>query len=278
MKGTNETWFSRDSLPSPSAYLSPVAGQAGCLRTLNESGKPVLLAVRLKVDARRITEIEHIVARSIAGPQFCETARERTDEQKAVCADASTSMANLVAPRPELLAAVPAAEWTSRDDMIRAATSYYDAIVKSDGGAAPFAADCVRRENGTQTTLSHAPPLQTRASERRNAQAILFSLGCRDQINSGALSYITAIDSRRVEIADPETGLVFALAMFRRPMRQHRIVIAGVPHVDAITVDLPPSTRLWAHVFKIRGGAIHEIEAAGGNDLPLDATSGRGAG
>lgn len=94
------------------------------------------------------------------------------------------------------------------------------------------------------------------------------------QASSKAVSYITSID-RRVHIADPETGLVFGLSMFHRPLLERTLRVAGVPGVDTITLDgMPPSDRAWAHVFKIRDGKLHEIEAMGGIDLPLGSRSG----
>jgi hypothetical protein len=78
------------------------------------------------------------------------------------------------------------------------------------------------------------------------------------------MSYIKRIEPRRVEIADPETGLVFALSQFRHPMTETTIQLVGVPGVE--TQDMSktkPFDLPAAHVFKIRGGRIHEIEAMG---------------
>jgi hypothetical protein len=104
--------------------------------------------------------------------------------------------------------------------------------------------------------------------------AKIFALGCRDQVNTRALSYITGIDNRRVEIADPESGLVFGLSMFRRPYQERSIKIVGVPGLETMNLDGTPSDRAWAHVFKILGGQLHEIEAMGGLDLLLNSDSG----
>jgi hypothetical protein len=46
------------------------------------------------------------------------------------------------------------------------------------------------------------------------------------------MSYIKAIEPRRVDIADPETGLVFGLSQFRHPMKEKTLKIVGVPGVD----------------------------------------------
>ena len=89
------------------------------------------------------------------------------------------------------------------------------------------------------------------------------AMGCRDGINTHALSYITRIEPRRVEIADPETGLVFGLSQFRQPMEQNFVKIVGVPGLDKIDMPFKPFDLPAAHIYKIQGGKIHEIEAMG---------------
>jgi hypothetical protein len=105
--------------------------------------------------------------------------------------------------------------------MLKIGYSYYRAIVDSNGDAAPFADACVRHENGMQT-LGDPPP-------KTSGFGAMGAIGCRDQLNTHTLSYITRIEPRRVEIADPETGLVFGLSQFRQPMEQKfvKIVRAG---------------------------------------------------
>ncbi len=67
-------------------------------------------------------------------------------------------MGNLAAPRPALVADVPAAERTPRWAMVNAADSYFEAIEHNDGSLAPFAPNCDRRENGAKTT-NNTPPV-----------------------------------------------------------------------------------------------------------------------
>ena len=244
---------------------------------------PVLFGLRLKVQDRQITEIEHIVASHAAplpacnGPIIIEgLPAEFVEEVQRGCRNSRVAAMNLNTPRPGLVAAVSVAERLTRDQMLRIANTYYDSIVQSTGNVAPYADDCVRRENGAQTT-SNSPEQSVAVAAlmaRGNSDwAKIFTLGCRDQINTRALSYITSIEGRRVQIADPETGLVFAFSMFRRPLEERTIKIIGVPDIQNIIQDGTPSTRMWGHVFKIRSGNIHEIEAVGGLNLPLDSDS-----
>ena len=221
----------------------PDAGQVGFMGMMKEDGKPIQLGLRLKIRNGRITEMEHLIARNL---------REN-------------SLANLQTPRPGLLATVPPAERVPREQMLKIAASYYEAIVTSNGDAAPFAADCVRRENGMQTTGNPPPKTPGFAS--------MGALGCRDQLFTRSLSYITRIEPRRVEIADPETGLVFGLSQFRQPMKEKKLKIVGVPGVETVDMNFKPFDLPAAHIYKIRGGKIHEIEAMGFT-LPYNSPTG----
>jgi hypothetical protein len=211
----------------------PVAQQVGFLCLMKESDKPVQLGLRLKLRNGKITEAEHLVARDL---------REN-------------GLKNLQTPRPGLLATVPPAERLPREQMLKIAESYYTAIVDSNGDAAPFADDCLRHENGMQTTGN--PPAKTPGFGTMGA------MGCHDQLNTHALSYITRIEPRRVEIADVETGLVFGLSQFRQPMEQNFVKIVGVPGVEKIDMPFKPFDLPAAHIYKIQGEKIHEIEAMG---------------
>jgi hypothetical protein len=67
---------------------------------------------------------------------------------------------------------------------------------------------------------------------------------------------------------------VFALSMFRHPLEQKSITILNK---DGSTAERPvnfnPFDLEAAHIFKIYGGKIHEIEAMGFT-LPLYSTNG----
>jgi hypothetical protein len=224
----------------------PVVQQVGFFGVLKESGKPVLLALRLKVENRRITEIEQFAQRDV-------------DDY---------TLPNLVKPRASFLTAIPAEKRMSRGRMLEVAKLYYESIVQNNGDVAPYAGDCERHENGLQTTSNPSLP-QALADWNK-----IFVLGCGAQMSTRALSYIEKIDDRRVTIADPETGLVFGLCIFRRPEEQHTIKIVGIPGLDTMNRNFPSSSRHWAHIFKIQDNQIHEIEAMGGIVLPLTRPNG----
>lgn len=228
-------WKTAQAVPTTfKIYVpDPTARQIGFIGIMTEDNKPVQLGLRLKVHNGQIVEIEHLLARNL---------RE-------------TSLKNLETPRPGLLATVPPAERSSRAQMLKIGASYYDALVNSDGSAAPFADDCVRRENGMQTTGNPPPATPGRGS--------MGAMGCAAQLNTRTMSYIKRIEPRRVEIADVETGLVFGLSQFRHPMEEKTVKIVGVPGVDSVPMDFKPFDLPAAHIYKIQGGKIHEIEAMG---------------
>lgn len=211
----------------------PVAQQVGFIGMMQEGDKPVELGLRLKFHNGKIVEAEHLVARQLR----------------------DTSLPNLRTPRPGLLATVPPAERSSREDLLKIGASYYDALVNSDGSAAPFADDCLRRENGMQTTGNPPPPTPGRGT--------MGAMGCAAQLNTRVMSYIKRIEPRRVWIADVETGLVFGLSQFRHPMEEKSLKIVGVPGVDSVDMPFKPFDLPAAHIFKVRDSKIHEIEALG---------------
>ena len=258
----------------------PVSGQVGFVGVISHSGpfllpnasvemKPgiAFLALRLKVQGREITESEALLVRTptteprlVCGPQQPEILCDRP---------------NIETVRPGLRIAVPPGERVSREEMLRIADGYYESIVRSDGDVGAFADDCVRHENGGRTNLRSPEEISAALA---NDGSLLWErfggLSCRDQMNTRALSYITSI-SRRMQIADPETGLVFGLSMFRRPRLETSRKIVGIPGVDSVDESkTAPNNRLWAHVFKVSGGKIHEIEAMSGVPLPLDSKHG----
>jgi hypothetical protein len=229
-------WKTASALPTTfKIYVpDPVSEEVGFLCVMTESDKPIELGLRLKIRDGKIVEAEHLIARNL------------TDH----------SLKNLETPRPGLLATVPPSERVPRDEMLKIGASYYEALVTADANNAAFADDCVRRENGMQTT-GNPPPATP------GGIATMGALGCEAQLRTHTFDYIKRIEPRRVWIADPETGLVFGLSQFRHPMVEKQLTIVGVPGVDHIDMNFKPFDLPAAHIFKISGGKMHEIEAMG---------------
>jgi len=247
MKPGEGFWKTASALPTTfKIYIpDPVSEEVGFLGMMKENDKPVLVALRLKIRDGQIVEAEHLVARNLP----------------------ENSLKNLQTPRPGLLAVVPPSERVPRAEMLKIGLSYYTALTTANGKAAPFAEDCVRRENGMQTTSNPRPPANA------PPRAILGSLGCSAQLDTGTFNYIKRIEPRRVEIADPASGLVMGFSQFRHPMDEKTLKITGVPGVTSVSLNNKPFDMAAAHIFKVRDGKIHEIEAMG-VVLPYDSKTG----
>jgi hypothetical protein len=150
------------------------------------------------------------------------------------------------------------------------ANAYYDALVLGDGELAPFADDCGRRENGMHTAGAGRPA---------DAPPPPGGFGgtptdCAGQLTARAMTYIGSIDLRRIWIVDEEKGLVFAYSMFRHPMEKKSIEILNKDgSISERPMNFNPFDLEAAHIYKIYGGKIHEIEAMGFT-LPLYSKNG----
>jgi hypothetical protein len=235
MKPGEGLWKTASEAPTTfKIYVpDPVAEQVGFIGMMKEDGKPIQFGLRLKLKDGKIVEAEHLIARDL---------RENM-------------LKNLETPRPVFRATVAPNERTPRGEMLKIADSYYTALVTADSNNAPFADDCLRRENGMQTTGN--PPSNTPGFGTTGA------LGCEAQLKTHTFDYITRIEPRRVWIADPQMGLAFGLSQFRQPMEQNYVKIVGVPGLEKIDMPFKPFDLPAAHIFKIYGGKIHEIEAMG---------------
>ena len=218
----------------------PVAGQVAIQTVLNIEGRPALVAIRLKVERRRIVEIEQLFDRQVA-PEAMELLRT---------------------PRPQLLADVPARERSSREQLLWAAHSYFDALEGDDGSIGAFADDCVRHENGYQT-VNNATPGRAAPSPPIPPPGSPFStlsmMSCAEQVHTKIFSFITQLRPRRVLILDEQKGLVAAFPLFVMDGTRRHNRLEGI--------DMPPqqglgmlSNMVTMETFGIRGGRIHEVE------------------
>jgi hypothetical protein len=230
-------WRTASALPRSnfSIYIpDPVSKQVGFLGMMEEEGKPLMIAIRLKTEHGLVTEIEHVMARNLR----------------------DSFLENLQTLRPAINETVPFEERMPRYELVGIAYSYYDALVLDQGSIAPFADDCERHENGMITARPvPATPVEGPPDFSR--------MGCGGQLDTGVMGYIDDLDNRRVEVADPVTGLVLGFSHFRHAMTQEMYPVYGVPGITERKIDFDPFDLPAAHVFKIRGGQIHEIEAMG---------------
>lgn len=221
----------------------PVTQQVGMLRMMVEGDVPVFVGVRLKLDASgAVSEAEHLIARNLTPAQI----------------------ANLQAPRPALLQPVAEDYADSRGRLLFLGRSYYDSLDNGNSRQSNMADDCERRENGFQTARNPMiRSVNTGNGQRDPIFAYLGGLGCAAQMDTNMWEYISRIESRRVDIADPVTGLVWGMSHFEHDFDKQDFPLIGVPgatvrHMDYRAFDMPA-----IHIYKVWGGAIHEIEALG---------------
>jgi hypothetical protein len=213
----------------------PVSRQVGFVGMMTgANGAPVQLALRLKLDeAGKITEAEQLVIRTVR----------------------DAALRNLQKVRPGLLESVPPAQRMERAKLLTIGATYYDAVDNNRGADAPFAKDCVRHENGLRTTGNPARP--------NDPSSIPGSLGCADQLDTNIMAYMGPIERRDVSIADPVTGLAMGWSIIRHPMLEKTYRVFNVPGYEKRTVNFEAFDNFAAHVFKVKDGEIHEIEAVG---------------
>lgn len=112
-------------------FADSEAGQVAFFGTMKENDHGIALALRLKIEAGRITESESVVVRN-----------PRTFEL----------MEKAGAPDPQLLETVPQSDRLPRAQLTAIANQYFEAIEQGNGKVAPFDADCNRFENGMKTS------------------------------------------------------------------------------------------------------------------------------
>jgi hypothetical protein len=180
--------------------------------------------------------------------------------------------------RPEFVTAVPPANRSPRQQMVNIADSYFEAIEHANGKLAPFADECVRRENGGQTTHNAKPvpwPVPLGSKQADDAMAYIGTLSCSDQLDTHVMDFITRLWPRRHEIVDEEMGLVFSFPMFQHRGGTGSIKIYNVPNIDSLPLGGGASNLQAGEVFKIDRGHIIGVEAMG-TQLPYGTKSGWG--
>ena len=213
-------WRTSTGREKGGSYVADAStGQACFLGAANEAGSAVVLALRLRLVDGAISEAESLVVR-----------QSRIMDAAAI-----------VTPRSLYATSVEPAQRSPREDLIKVANSYLEAIEQHDAGLVAVRDDCIRIENGVQTILNEDWPSEA------------FRMGVAEQIRSGNVSHIAAVRERRFPAVDEERGLVFAIFFFDHPGRA-----AGA--ADASPFKFPNSMMAF-ELFKIAAGEIVQIEA-----------------
>lgn len=234
MKLGDGLWQTIGSLGTFKLYIEdPQTEQVAFYGTVKENGVTTLLGVRLKQHSQRLSEIETFVIRQASGVHG--------------------TFDNLTTVPAEWDQSVPQAERSTREQLRHDANQYFNGIEQGNGSIVPFAADCLRIENGAQT----APTIATASHPSMSAGA---------QFDTHMFDYIHEITNRRFLMADPERGLVYAVVMFQHPGNikpQLNAVAATASSAAPRTFSLSsyPNTTQIIETFQVRGGKIRRIFA-----------------
>ena len=223
----------------------PVVGQVVYFGTMREAGNPVSLVLRLRIEQKKIAEIETIVIRTGMNPSRpADTGAE--------------SFEKMGGPDPLFLETIPPAERVSRDELARTANKYFSSMQLNDGKGdySFFADDCSRIENGQQATEGR----NTMASGSGQNNSYTAQKGCRAQFETGLLHFVTRIRDRRFVVLDTEHGVALAFSFFDHAAGNTRTFQTP----DGRTVTAGP-TQPWtweiAEAFKVEKGKIRRIIA-----------------
>jgi len=213
--------------------------EVGLFARIVESGQPALLAARIKLDGRTISEIETVVARKDPGGM------SRPEDARV---------------RPGFLEPLAASQAVPRARMLEVADSYFVGLERATDKFTPFDEKCLRIENGLQTTSTNgiAPGIP--------------QMNCKEQFATGFSKFITGLRDRRY-LVDEKTGVVMAMLFF-----DHNGTVKSVDLADGSKMEVPspfdrPFTFQIFELFKVTGGKIREIEAIL-NTVPYGMDSG----
>ena len=222
-------WATAQSLgDNKLVFTDPASGGIQLYAAVVESGLPSMLAVRLKVEHRQITEIETSVLRRNAD---------------------DAAMASFAVDRPIWRQPVAANRRVSRQALIDIADSYFDGITQGRGDVTPFDPQCTRFENGGQMTL------------RADAPNPVMKMSCQEQFAAGMLVIVTSVSHRRYLVVDEDNQIVCAIATF-----DHRGNLSSVPMARGRDYKpngafTRPFSFLIFEAFKVVDGKIRQIEA-----------------
>jgi hypothetical protein len=150
--------------------------------------------------------------------------------------------------KPVMETPVPRPQRCDRDAMIALADGYFSTLQLNDGTIrTKFHPGCNRIENGVQTTNNPAFFVP------------VAHLSCEEQFRQGNYRYDDRLRGRRYPLVDEERGIVLAHGFI-----DHCGRLGDYELTDGTKVTSPirrPHTFYLSEAFKIREGAIEQIEA-----------------
>ncbi|KAE8444078.1 hypothetical protein EG329_000860 [Mollisiaceae sp. DMI_Dod_QoI] len=217
------------AIPGPDDYAAsfadPTSGTAAYWGLTEEQTTPGVLALRIKVDAGKITEIEAIDVRAESS---------------------GARLGTLTLMRPPL-----PIEWEgssvgrldaifqqdkngSTDIPPTIMSAYLDGLERHSSLGVPFASGCTRRDMAVQGNLSCAAQMDGRGVAP-----------------NGLYNRTTAIRDRRILMTDAKKGVVLAVALVDNPATGP----SSLPATESM-----PSTYMIPQLIKIDNGSISRVE------------------
>lgn len=234
-------------------FLDPRTDQAGFMGVVKENGDDVIMAMRIALQGRQVSEIEAVMGRGglgSAGPNGAKTLEAMGKPDDIWYRD------------------IPASERATREDIIRVSNMYFTGLQNNDGKGdySFFADDCYRLENGIQTTSGphSAPPAPATgaapaAPRPARSGPNMLSLGCKQGFETGFFRIVTRIRDRRFPLVDEDKGVAFAFGFFDHAGNVHNFPLSdGTISPGGIKA---PFTWEIAEAFRVEKGKIKTVEA-----------------
>ncbi|MGD0957578.1 MAG: hypothetical protein ABR953_12225 [Candidatus Acidiferrales bacterium] len=222
--------------PDDLRAADPTNGQVAYFGVVDERGNKAFFAVRLKIEDRKISEVETIVDRKGYGPG------PFGDPDK-------------MAPLPILVEDVPPEQRRPRERMVALADGYFSTLQLNDGQIfTQFDSACSRRENGVWTANDPNPD--------PNSNTSLSSYGkisCEAGFKLGNYRWDDRLRDRRYPLIDEAKGLVLAGGFI-----DHAGRLETYTTTDGVTHQSPmrsPHSFCLLEMFKIKDGKIRHAEA-----------------
>ena len=218
----------------------PQSQQVGFLGTVLANDRPTTLALRLKLENRKISEIETLVTVSNPPPANAKGP-----------ASASTGAAALDAMVLDPAYTQAEGEHRTREQLIAAANAYYDAMERGDTNLVQFDEPCNRIENGMQMTNNPTRGLRIDAS----------TMSCADQIASRVLANYQVVYPRRIPVVDEERQIAFGFFTYQQPGDILEVESPGRGVYKFSEANSQPGFVEVAQAFKFVRGRIRRMEA-----------------
>jgi hypothetical protein len=217
----------------------PKEGSVGFFVKAVENEAPVLVATRLKVVNKQITEIESVASRLAGTIGGGPSSQPRVDQLGDT-------------PRKQFLETLPANKRRTREQLTSIVNTYFTGIENNTGDKPPlFAPDCFRLENGSQTTGNAAAP---------GAEPNSANFSCIEAFRLGYYREDTRLRNRRVLAVDESRGLVYTGVFF-----DHDATIRSYKLKDGRTQTVrntAPWTWMIQEIFEVNAdGLISQVEA-----------------